>query len=194
MHIYIYTYIYTYIYIYIYIYIHIYIYIYIYIHIYTYIYIYQQIYSFCSKQVHIWGLFKIMVPQNCPYAALSRTFRVLSRPSRIGTWNIIMFSWFFVCIFRTKDFTVGLYLNFTYRNWMKLETHESVPVTELMALGKSVFLCGSLTSGHWFCTYCLKNFWSCDVAEWTIAHFGPGLGREDSPFADLSRTFRGFLA
>ena len=39
----------------------------------------------------IWGLFKIMVPQNCPYAALSRTFRVLSRPSRIGTWNIIMF-------------------------------------------------------------------------------------------------------
>ena len=40
----------------------------------------------------IWGLFKIMVPQNCPYAALSRTFRVLSRPSRIGTWNIIMFS------------------------------------------------------------------------------------------------------
>ena len=73
---------------------------------------------------------------------------------------------------------------------MKLETHESVPVTELMALGKSVFLCGSLTSGHWFCTYCLKNFWSCDVAEWTIAHFGPGLGREDSPFANLSRTFR----
>ena len=73
---------------------------------------------------------------------------------------------------------------------MKLETHESVPVTELMALGKSVFLCGSLTSGHWFWTYCLKNFWSCDVAEWTIAHFGPGLGREDSPFANLSRTFR----
>ena len=35
----------------------------------------------------IWGLSKIMVPENCPYAALSRTFRSLSRPSRIGTWD-----------------------------------------------------------------------------------------------------------
>ena len=35
----------------------------------------------------IWGLFKITVPENCPYAALSRTFRALSRPSRIGTWD-----------------------------------------------------------------------------------------------------------
>ena len=36
---------------------------------------------------NIWGLSKIMVPENCPYAALSRTFRALSRPSRIGTWD-----------------------------------------------------------------------------------------------------------
>ena len=53
-----------------------------------YMYIYICVYVY----IYIWGLFKIMVPQNCPYAALSRTFRVLSRPSRIGTWNITMFS------------------------------------------------------------------------------------------------------
>ena len=41
-------------------------------------------------------LFKIMVPQNCPYATLSRTFRALSRPSRIGTGN---YDHVFVCIF-----------------------------------------------------------------------------------------------
>ena len=48
----------------------------------------------------IWGLFKIMVPQNCPYAALSRTFRALSRPSRIGTGN---YDHVFVFIFPNKD-------------------------------------------------------------------------------------------
>ena len=36
-------------------------------------------------KIQVWGLSKIMVPKNCPYAALSRTFRALSRPSRIGT-------------------------------------------------------------------------------------------------------------
>ena len=128
-----------------------------------------------------------------PKLPLRRPFANLSRPFAPQQNRDMEYNNVFVCIFRTKDLqqdSVGLYLNFTYRNWMKLETHESVPVTDLMALGKSVFLCGSLTSGHWFCTYCLKNFWSCDVAEWTIAHFGPGLGREDSPFANLSRTFR----
>ena len=47
-----------------------------------------------------WELFKIMVTQNCPYAAVSRTFRALSRPSRIGTGN---YDHVFVCIFRNKD-------------------------------------------------------------------------------------------
>ena len=81
---------------------------------------------------------------------------------------------------------------------MKLETHESVPVTELMALGKSVFLCGSLTSGHWFCTYCLKTF---EVATLQNELYSPFWARVGSggfafrePFADLSRTCRGFLA
>ena len=41
-----------------------------------------------------------MVPQNCPYAALSRTLRALSRCSKINTWN---HDHVFVCIFRTKD-------------------------------------------------------------------------------------------
>ena len=38
----------------------------------------------------------MMVPQNCPYAALSRPFRALSRPSRIGTRN---YDHVFVCKF-----------------------------------------------------------------------------------------------
>ena len=50
--------------------------------------------------MYIWGLFKIKVPQNCPYAALSRTLRALSRCSKINTWN---HDHVFVCIFRTKD-------------------------------------------------------------------------------------------
>ena len=96
-----------------------------------------------------------------PKLPLRRPFANLSRPFAPQQNRDMEYNNVFVCIFRSKDlhrFTVGLYLNFTYRNWMKLETHESVPVTELMALGRSVFLCGSLTSGHWFCTYCLKNF------------------------------------
>ena len=44
--------------------------------------------------IFIWGLFKTMVPQNCPCAALSRPFR---GPSRIGTRN---YDHVFVCIFR----------------------------------------------------------------------------------------------
>jgi len=46
-----------------------------------------------------------MVPENCPYAALSRTFRVFSRPSRIGTWD---YDQVFVCNFITIP--GGLYL------------------------------------------------------------------------------------
>ena len=55
----------------------------------AYIYIYIE-------YPNIWGLFKMMVPQNCPYAALSRPFRALSRPSRIGTRN---YDHVFVCKF-----------------------------------------------------------------------------------------------
>ena len=46
------------------------------------------------------GLFKIMVPQNCPYAALSRTLRALSCCSKINTWN---HDHVFVCIFRINS-------------------------------------------------------------------------------------------
>ena len=59
-----------------------------------------------------------------------------------------------------------------------------------MALGNSVFLWGSLTSGHWFCTYSLKSFWSCDVAQWT----SPFWARVGSGRIRLSRTFRGPFA
>ena len=61
--------------------------------------------------------------------------------------------------------------------------------TELMASGKPAFLWGTLTFGHWFCTHSLKNFSSCNVAEW-LAFLGQGWVWEDSPFANLSRTFR----
>ena len=37
----------------------------------------------------IWGLFKIMVPENCPYATLSRTFRA---PEESGQGIMTMFS------------------------------------------------------------------------------------------------------
>ena len=58
--------------------------------------------------------------------------------------------------------------------------------TELMALGKSVFLWGRLTPGHWSCTHSLKNFWTCDIAEWTRPFWvRAGFGR-----IRLSRTFR----
>ena len=62
--------------------------------------------------------------------------------------------------------------------------------TESMALGKSVFLWGRLTSGHWFCTHSLKSFWSCDNAEWT----SPFWARAGSGRIRLSRTFRGPFA
>ena len=53
-----------------------------------------------------WGLFKIMVPQNYPCTALSLTFRALTRPSRIGTGNMIMFS---CAYFVKRIYTRGLY-------------------------------------------------------------------------------------
>ena len=52
-----------------------------------------------SSFFYIWGLSKIMVPENCPYAALSRTLRALSHPSRIRTWDNDQV---FVCKFVTK--------------------------------------------------------------------------------------------
>ena len=110
-----------------------------------------------------WGLSKIMVPKNCPYAALSRTFRALSRPSRIGTWD---FDKVFVCKFVTKIYRRIVFKNVTY--WISVFKAALVTFllcvmslfqsTESMALGKSVFLWGRLTSGHWFCTHSLKSF------------------------------------
>ena len=61
---------------------------------------------------------------------------------------------------------------------------------ELMALGNSVFLWGRLTSGHWFWTHSLQNFWSLDIAEWTR----PFWVRAGSVRIRLSRTFRGPFA
>ena len=62
------------IYIYIYAYIH-YIYIYIYIRIHTYAHAHKYfVYCVCNKCKYT-GLFKVMVPQNRPFAALSRTIR-----------------------------------------------------------------------------------------------------------------------
>ena len=49
-----------------------------------YVYIYNII-----IYIHIWWLFKIVVPENCPYAALSRTFRA---PAESGQGIMIMFS------------------------------------------------------------------------------------------------------
>ena len=147
------------------------------------------------------GLFKILVPENCPYAALSRTFRALSRPSRIGTRD---YDQVFVCKFVTKIYRRIVFKNITY--WRSVFKAALVTFllcvmslfqsTDSMALGKSVFLWGRLTSGHWFCTRSLKSFWSCDIAERTSpfsARVESGTIPFRKPFADLSRTFRGFL-
>jgi hypothetical protein len=86
-----------------------------------------------------------MVPESCPYAALSRTFRALSRPSRIGTWD---YDQVFVCKFVTKIYRRIVFKNITcWRSDFKaalvtfllcvMSLFES---TESMALGKSVFL------------------------------------------------------
>ena len=136
-----------------------------------------------------------MVPENCPYAALSRTFRALSRPSRIGTWD---YDQVFVCKFVTKIYRRIVFKNITdWRSLFKaalvtflLCVMSQFQSTESMALGKSVFLWGRLTSGHWFCTHSLKSFWSCDNAERT----SPFWARVGSGRIRLSRTFRGPFA
>ena len=143
----------------------------------------------------MWGLSKIMVPENCPYAALSRTFRALSRPSRIGTWD---YDRVLVCKFVTKIHRRIVFKNITdWRSVFKaalvtflLCVMSLFQSTESMALGKSVFLWGRLTSGHWFCTHSLKSFWSCDNAERT----SPFWARVGSGRIRLSRTFRGPFA
>ena len=68
---------------------------------------------------------------------------------------------------------------------------ESVPVHRVDGIGQVSVPVRTLDfwTGHWFCTHSLKSFWSCDIAERT-SHFGPGLGPGQSPFANLSRTFR----
>ena len=150
---------------------------------------------FNGKIHYKWGLSKIMVPENCPYAALSRTFRALSRPSRIGTWDNDQV---FVCKFVTKIYRRIVFKNITdWRSVFKaalvaflLCVMSLFQSTESMAFCKSVFLCGRLTSGHWFCTHSLKSFWSCDNAERT----SPFWARVGSGRIHLSRTFRGPFA
>ena len=163
-----------------------------------YVYIYVYIYVCMYVSIYIWGLFKIMVPENCPYAALSRTFRALSRPSRIRTWDNDQV---FVCKFVTKIYRRIVFKNIAdWRSVFKaalvtflLCVMSLFQSTESMALGKSVFLWGRLTSGHWFCTHSLKSFWSCDIAERTgpfWARVGSGTIPFRKPFADLSRISR----
>ena len=123
-------------------------------------------------RIHM-GLIKIMLPQSCPYAALSRTFRTLSRPSRIenrDTGKMIMLScaYFVISIYRISG--IG---------------PVSIPVRKFD-----------------FCTLVLRQFIekllkSRDAAEWTCpfwARVGSGRFAFRGPFADLLRTFRGFLA
>ena len=137
-----------------------------------------------------------MVPENCPYAALSRTFRALSRPSWIGTWD---YDQVFVCKFVTKIYRRIAFKNITsWRSVFKAALvsyilavrDESVPVHRVDGIGQVSVTWGRLTSGHWFCTHSLKSFWSCDIAERTSPFWARGWVREDSPFANLSRTFR----
>ena len=171
---------------------------------YIYIYIYWlvvylplwKIWKSNGEGYPIWGLFKITVPENCPYAALSRTFRALSRPSRIGTWDYDrVFVWKFV----TKIYRRIVFKNITY--WRSVFKAALVTFllcvmslfqsTESMALGKSVFLWGRLTSGLdiGFAPILWKAFEVATLQK-ELAHFGPGLGPGQSPFANLSRTFR----
>ena len=57
----------------------------------------------------IWGLSKIMLPENCPYATLSRIFRALSRPSRIGTWDY-------------DPVFVYIFIGYRFINWLVILT------------------------------------------------------------------------
>ena len=126
---------------------------------------------------------------------LRRAFANLSRPSRIGTWD---YDQVFVCKFVTKIYRRIVFKNITdWRSVFKaalvtflLCVMSQFQSTESMALGKSVFLWGRLTSGHWFCTHSLKSFWSCDIAERT----SPFWARVGSGRIRLSRTFRGPFA
>ena len=111
-----------------------------------------------SKQM---GLFKIMVPQNCPYAALSRTLRALSCCSKINIWN---YDHVFVCIFRTKDEKGNCIQNI-------IKTH----------LYSGLFD----PSQCLWSTHSLKSVWSCDIAE-----SSPFWARVWSGRIRLSRTFR----
>ena len=59
-----------------------------------------------------------------------------------------------------------------------------------MALGKSAFLWGSLTSAHWFCTIFIEKFLKLRRCRMNLPILVQGWVWEDSPFANLSRTFR----
>ena len=140
-------------------------------------YVYTYVYGYMGV-VQNYGTPKL--PLHCPFANLSRPYAPQQNRDR-------EYDHVFVCIFR-KNTQEDCIKNITsYRNWKHMSLLQS---TELMALGKSVFLWGLLTPGHWFCTHSLKNFWTCDIAEWTRPFWvRAGLGR-----IRLSRTFRGPFA
>ena len=127
---------------------------------------------------------------------LRRAFANLSRPSRIGAWDYDrVFVWKFV----TKIYRRIVFKNITYwRSVFKaalvtflLCVMSLLQSTESMALGKSAFLWGRLTSGLdiGFAPILWKAFEVATLQK-ELAHFGPGLGPGQSPFANLSRTFR----
>ena len=83
-----------------------------------------------------------MVPENCPYAALSRTFRALSRPSRIGTWDNDQV---FVCKFVTKIYRRIVFKNIT--DWRSV--FKAALVTVLLCMMSLFQSTESMASPFW---------------------------------------------
>ena len=136
-----------------------------------------------------------MVPENCPYAALSRTLRALSHPSRIRTWDNDQV---FVCKFVTKISRRIVFKNITdWRSVFKaalvtflLCVMSLFQSTESMALGKSVLREDVWLLDIGFAPILWKAFEAATLQK-ELAHFGPGVG---SGRIHLSRTFRGPFA
>ena len=130
-------------------------------------------------KLSLYSLFNIMIPRNCPFAALSRTFRALSRPSRIGIGK-----WYhvFVWICRTKGLYGDRIGNITY-----------ISNAEVEAFDKVVFQIAPQRKHK------VKQLWrGFEAATWQdkLDHFGPGWdpGRLAfrQPFANLPEPFADF--
>ena len=154
-----------------------------------YIYIYNYIMCIYG------GYQKLWYPKTALTPRFREPFAPFRAPAESGHGIMIRFS---VCKFVTKIYRRIVFKNITdWRSVFKaalvtflLCVMSLFQSTESMALGKSVFLWGRLTSGHWFCTHSLKSFWSCDNAERT----SPFWARVGSGRIRLSRTFRGPFA